>query len=184
MSAPSAIGRVKIGVAQVEFDRESRARRVSYSARGFDIADAPQRIARRLEPYEFRRARLHRPRQRLQVLGIDEIDAQSERRRLVGEPIAQGPIHHAGRDHMGARSKAEEERDRRRHARAEHERRGRAFERPDHRLRFAHRLVVGAAVDVAAAIEIVGVALEGRGEMDRRDDGAGALVDAPQSLGG
>ena len=89
-----------------------------------------------------------------------------------------------GRDHMGAGTKAQEERDRRRHARAEHERRRRAFERPDHRLGLAHRLVVGAAVDVAAAIEIVGVALEGRGEMDWRDDGAGALVDAPQSLGG
>ena len=85
---------------------------------------------------------------------------------------------------MSARSEAEEERDRRRHAGAEHERRGRAFERPDHRLGLAHRLVVGAAVNIAAAIEVVGVALEGRGEMDRRHDGAGLLVDAPQRLGG
>ena len=85
---------------------------------------------------------------------------------------------------MGARSEAQEKRDRRRHARAENERRRRAFERADQRLRLAHGLVVGAAVGIAAAIKIVGVALEGRGEMDRRHDRAGAFVDGPQRLGG
>ena len=61
---------------------------------------------------------------------------------------------------------------------------GCAFERADDRLRLAHGLVVGAAVGIAAAIKIVGVALEGRGEMDRRHDRAGAFVDRPQRLGG
>src|SRR5277367_93090 len=48
----------------------------------------------------------------------------------------------------------------------------------------AHGLVVGAAVGIAAAIKIVGITLEGRGEMDRRHNRAGALVDGPQRLGG
>ena len=88
------------------------------------------------------------------------------------------------RDDMRAGSEAQENRDRRRHARAEDERRRRAFERSDHSLRFAHGVVVGTAIRIAAAIKVVGVALEGRCEMDRRNDRAGALVDQPQRLGG
>ena len=40
-SAPSAIGRVKTGVAQVEFDREDRARRMSGARRALDVAHTP-----------------------------------------------------------------------------------------------------------------------------------------------
>ena len=61
---------------------------------------------------------------------------------------------------------------------------GCALERADDRLGLAHGLIVGAAVRIAAAIKIVGIALEGGGEMDRRHDRAGALVDGPQRLGG
>ena len=163
---------------------EDGARRMSRARRAFDVAHAPQRIARRLEPYELRRSRLQRRGKRLQILGVNEIDAEPEGRRLVGEPGAERPIHALGRDDMRARSEAQEKRDRRRHARAQDERSGRAFERPDNRLRLAHGLVVGAAVGIAAAVKIVGIALEGRGEMDRRHDRAGALVDRPQRLGG
>ena len=183
-SAPSAIGRVKTGVAQVEVDRQDGAGGMGGARGGLDVADAPQRIARRLEPYELRRARLQRRGERLRILGVDEIDAKSERGRLVGEPGAERPVHAVGRDHMGARSEAQKKGDRGRHARAEDERRRRAFERSDQSLRLAHRLVVGTTVDIAAAIKIVGVALEGRGEMDRRHDRAAALVDEPQRLGG
>ena len=48
--------------------------------------------------------------------------------------------------------RTQKERDRRRHARSVDQGRGRALERPDHRLGLAHRLVVGTAIDIAAAI--------------------------------
>ena len=85
---------------------------------------------------------------------------------------------------MGARSEAQEERDRRRHARAEDERSGCALERADDRLGLAYGFIVGAAVGIAAAIKVVGIALEGRGEVDRRHDRTGAFVDRPQGLSG
>jgi hypothetical protein len=85
---------------------------------------------------------------------------------------------------MGARSEAQEEGDCRRHARAQDERRRRAFERSDQSLGLANGFVVGAAIRIAAAIEVVGIALEGGGEMDRRHDRAGAFVDGPQGLSG
>ncbi len=175
---------MRIGVAQVEFDGERGARRMGDARGAFDVAHAPERIARRFEPDEPGRSRPHHPFERRQILGLDEIDAEAEGRRFAHEPGAQRPVHALGRDHMSSRSKAQEKRDRRRHAGAIDERRRGALERPDHRLRLAHGLVVGTAIDVAAAIEIVGVALEGGRDMDRRHDGAGALIDTAQGLGG
>ena len=104
--------------------REDGARRMSRARRAFDVAHAPQRIAWRLEPDELRRSRLQRRGKRLQILGVNEIDAEPEGRRLVGEPGAERPIHALGRDHVRARPEAQEESDRRRHARSEDERRG------------------------------------------------------------
>jgi hypothetical protein len=83
-----------------------------------------------------------------------------------------------------ARSETQKKRDRRRHARAENERSGCAFESADDRLGLANGFVVGTAVRIAAAIKIIGIALEGCGEMDRGHNRAGALVDRPQRLGG
>ena len=54
-SAPSSSGRVKIGVAQVEVDRQRRPCRMRDRRRRGDVGDAPQRIARRLQPDETRR---------------------------------------------------------------------------------------------------------------------------------
>ena len=153
-------------------DRESRARRVGDRGRACDVADAPQRIARRLEPYELRLARLHRPRERRKSSVSTKSTRKAEAGASFASQLRKRPVHHGAARRRARRAEAQEERDRRRHARAEHERRGRAFERADHRLGLAHRLVVGPAVDVAAAIEVVGIAHEGRGEMHRRHEGA------------
>ena len=121
-----------------------------------------KRVARRLEPDEFRLALGDRALQRVKVFGVDEIDPEAEIGRFVREPGAERPVHNARRNDARARTEAEEERHRRRHARAEDERRLGAFERPDHRFRLAHRRIVRPAVDVARTVEIVGIADEGR----------------------
>ena len=123
-------------------------------------------------------------RKRLQILGIDEIDADARRpaprwRATRAAPNTcpwarphARPVRGSGKARSPPTCPSQDER------------RGRALERADDRLRLAHGLVVGTAVGIAAAIKIVGIALESRGEMDRRHDRAGALVDRPQSLGG
>ena len=172
-SAPSASGRVKIGVAQVESTARARARGVGDPRRRRDVADPPHRVARRLEPDELRRVRAARRARARRVLRVDEIDGEPESRRVVGEPVAQRPVHHASaRRHARPAPRLRNSAIGRRHAGAEHERRGRALERADHGFGLAHGRVVGAAVDVAAAIGVVGVAHEGRRDVDRRHDRA------------
>ncbi len=175
-------------MAQVEFDRKQRARGVGDCRRRRDVAHPPERIARRLEPDELRLARPHGAPERGQVLRVDEIDLEAEALRVAREPASERPIHHGRRHDMdvalGVRAEAEEERDGGRHAGAEDERLGRALERADDGLGLARGLVVGTAVDVAAAIEIVGIAQEGRRHMDRRHERARRLVDDALRLGG
>ena len=81
-------------------------------------------------------------------------------------------------------AQAQEQRDRRRHARAEDQRRGGAFERADQRLGFAHGLVVGPAVDRPAPVGVGGIADEGRRDVQRRHQALRRLVDAAERLSG
>ncbi len=131
----------------------------------------------------LRRAGLHARAPARTLLRIDEIDVRprpAPRRRARRSAQYITPR----RDGMSVRAEAEEQRDRRRHARAEDERRGGAFERADHRLGFAHGRVVGPAVDRRRCGLVVGIADEGRRDMHRRHERARRFVDAAERLGG
>ena len=164
---------MKTGVAEVESTARSAPGRVSEPRRAGDVADAPQRVARRLEPDEFRAPRLDRRGERRQILGVDEIDIEAEAPapRFISQ-FAQRPVHAARRDDMRAG--------------AEHRNSAIAADMPEPNTSVAAApssapitasasrtvAIVGAAVDVAAPIEVVGVAHEGRREMQRRHDRA------------
>src|SRR5271165_3855235 len=138
-SAPSASGRVKTGVAQVESTATN-------APAAWAIRAAPSMS---LTPQSG-------------LLGV------SSQMRFVER----------------AATEAQEQRDRRRHARAENERQRRAFQGPDHRLHYSDSVVVRAAIRIAAAIEIVGVADVGGREVDRRHDRSAGLVDTSERLRG
>ena len=122
--------------------------------------------------------------ERGEVFGIAERDLEAEVRRLVLQPMAQSPIHPPRRDDPRAGREAEEQRDRRRHARAEHQRRGGAFERTDQRFGLARGLIVGPAVDRPAPVGVGRIADEGRRHVQRRHQALRRLVDAAERLGG
>ena len=141
------------------------------------------------EPYELGHSRLQRCGKRLQILGVNEIDAEPGRPALsLARQARSAQYMPLGGDHVGARSEAQEERDRRGHARTGNECSGRAL--PGLLMtasRLAHRLVEPkAAVRIAAAIKIVAIALEGRGEMGSAATMARvrSSVHGPQRLGG
>ena len=184
MSAPCSSGRVSIGVAAVEFDRQHRPCRMRDLGRRGDVGDRPERIGGRFDPDELRGARPHRRPHRVEIGGVHEVHAEAPVRGIGHEPVAQRPVHDLGRHHVVARRERKEQSGRSRHAGAEDHRRLRALERRDQRFGFAHRAVVGPAVDVAAAVLIVRVAdISGR-DVDRRHNGARRIVDAAERLRG
>ena len=63
-------------------DAEDRARVMRELGGGGDVANTPERIARRLQPDEFGAPRQDRRGELQQILGLDEIDAEAVQRRL------------------------------------------------------------------------------------------------------
>ena len=70
------------------------------------------------------------------------------------------------------------------HARREQRRLRALLEPRDHRFGLVERRVVGARIDAARAVLVVGVAQVGRRDVERRRDRARRLVDPAQRLGG
>ena len=172
MSAPCAIGRVNTGVATVEStqrmalascaisDTAAMSVTVHNGLLGVSIQNRP------VSPGPYRGAH------RVEVGRLDEGDAVAVTADLL-QPGAEAPIHHPRGDDMGRLFQREKDRRRRRHAGGEGHRLGRAFQRRHQCLDLLHRGVVGAAVDVAAAIAVVGVAQVGRRHVDGGDQRLG-----------
>ena len=152
MSAPSASGRVCTGEAAVESTASRAPAAMRDLGRGGDVGDGPERVRRRLDPDELGLARPHRRFERREIVGLDEVDAQAPARRLGGEPVAQRPVHHPGRDDVVAGVERLEHGGRRRHAGGEEQRLGAPSSSMARTLSAcAHRGVVGPAVDEAGA---------------------------------
>ncbi len=162
-------------------DAEQRAARMRDLRDACDVRDGPERIGRRLDPHQFR-VRLHRGAHRLDVRHVDKIDAIAEQRRLVLEPVAQAPVADLRREHVAAGRQREHHAGRSRHAGAEQQRLVRAFERRDHGFGLAHRRVVRAAVGIAGAVLIVGIADEGGRDVHRQRHALGLGLDRAQRL--
>ena len=184
MPAPSESGRVSTGVATVEFDGEPRAGGVSDLCSVRDIAHRPGGIGRRLQPYELGASRPHRRAQRFAAPVVHLLDLEPPTGGEANQPCAQGPVHHLGHDHVVARIERLKHGRRRRHARAEQQRRGSSLQRRQRIGRGVVGRVAGARIKPAMGVAQVGAALVGRGRMDGRDDGARLFVDTSQCLRG
>ena len=100
MSAPSPIGRVSTGVGTVEFDRQQRAGRMGDARRLRDIRD---RSTAGWTESRSRRAACCRAdcrAQRARIARVDEGRLDAVARRILGQPLAQAPVHGRGRDHV------------------------------------------------------------------------------------
>ncbi len=143
--------------------RQQRAGLMGDLRRARDVGDGPERVGRRLRPDQLRLARPDGFAQRIEVGHVHQRDPQAPARAVGQQPVAQGPIHDVRRHHMIARRQREEHRGRGRHAGAQQQRGRCVLQHGDHRFGLAHRLVVGAAVDVTGTVLVVRVAEEGGG---------------------
>ena len=84
-------------------DAERGARIMRERGGGGDVADAPQRVARRLQPDELGAPGRIAARSAARSSASTKSTLEPEGRRLHGEPVAQRPVHHPRRDDMGAR---------------------------------------------------------------------------------
>ena len=164
-------------------DAEEGAGAVGDGRDGGDVADGPRRIGGRLQPDHARLARLNGGLDRLGAGRIDEGGIDAERASVVGEPFLQGPVHDIRRDDVRRALQRKESRRGGRHAGAEHETGGGAFQFLQDAFGLTDVRRVGTAVDEAAAILVVGIADVGGGRLDRRNDGAGRLIDETAGLG-
>ena len=89
-------------------DAERGARGMGDFCRAGDVADAPQRIARRLQPDEPGRPRPHGGAERRKSSVSQNVTSSPNAGASHGEPIAQRPIHHPRRDDMRAGREARE----------------------------------------------------------------------------
>ncbi len=149
---------------------------------GGDVGDAPYRIGGGFQPDQLGLAGLQRGLHRRDTLGLHQLDLEAPAGGGVAQPAAQGPIHHLRRDDMIAWGECQEHRRGRGHAGREEQR----FLAPlESRQQIGRHLVsgvVGARIDPAMAILIIGIAqIRGRG-MDRRHDHAVDRICTEQAL--
>ena len=153
--------------------------------RRLDVGYVPHRVARRFDPDQRRPARPDGLRQGVHVGARHELDVQPPRLGEVDQPVAERPVHHAGRHHMVTRLQGHEQRRRRRHAGGEDQSPLPAFQPVKQRLDLVVSRVVGTAVDApVGVVAVVGVPQIGGAGMDRRHDRAGVRVDPAQGVGG
>ena len=163
--------------------RHARACRMGQLDDGGDVADLPQGIGGRLQPDEFRAARLQRGCDRSCVGGFHDAHLKPAPDALGGEPVAQGPIHDLLRDDMIARRERGENSHRRRHARTQHHGACAMLKLHENGFGLAHGFVIGPPIGIAGAVLIVRVTFIGGGDMDGRHDGAARGVDLAERLG-
>ena len=89
------------------------------------------------------------------------------------QPVAQGPIHDFGCHHMIPRLQSQKHTRGRRHAGGKQQAGFRLFPHGNDGLGLAHGFIVGAAIDKARGIAIVGIADKGCRDMDGRHDAFG-----------
>ena len=180
-SAPSRSGRVETGVATVE-STASRAPAVwGDPGDGGDVADGPQRIARRLDIDQPRGAGVDCRRHGGEVTAVDEVDAVSQARRLGGEPVPERPIHHLRHDEVRRGGEREHDRGRGRHAGTEQCRLMGFLEGCQHGFGVARGGIAGPAIGIAGTVLVVGIAHEGRRQMERRHHRLGGGLDQPDA---
>ena len=171
MSAPSASGRVRTGVAAVESTASRAPAAWAISADAGDVGDRPERVRGRLDPDELRRARLDRGAQRAEIGRVGEVDREAPARRVRGSQLRSAQYITFGATTWSPGSSARKTAV----AAAMPEANSSApacapppasRSPPRPRARWRCR----AAVDVAGGIAVVGVAKIGRRHMDRRHD--------------
>ena len=163
MSAPSSIGRVSTGVATVESTASRRAGACAIAAVGGDVGDVPGRIRRRLDPDQPRLAGTQPPPRRAagSVMSTSSTCEPQCVAKLM-QPVAQRPVHDLRREHVIARRQRLEHGRRRGHARGEPARPAPPSRRASSASAWPKRRVVGARIDAAGAVLVVGVAHVGR----------------------
>ena len=184
ISAPSARGRVSTGVDTVELMANSAPAACAHARRFRDIRDDPGRVRRCLDPDKLRAAGPDCRAERARVPRVDEGHLQPVARRILGQPLAQAPVHRRRGDHVRGPLQAEERGRCRGHAGREQQARCAALDLRQDVFDLSYRGIVGAAVAVAPAVLVVRIANEGRGHMDRRNDRAGGGIHRAPALGG
>ena len=172
------------GVAQVEVDGKGRARLVRDPSAARDVADAPERIARAFKPYHSGAPRPHGGGEVGEILGVAERDLEAVLRRLSGQPMRKPQYITRGATTCAPGPSARNSAIEADMPEPNSSVVAAPFERADDGLGFANRRVVRPAVDVAAGIAVVGIANEGRGDVQRRNQSPRSLVDPAQRLRG